>query len=204
MRSPVAPLLSALVVVALAVACSPSERDVPTAVTVPNTGSGTVTSVVDGGGEGGADGGAVKPEADAAADAGTACLPQASFSLDGGFGGTYAIRGTISFPAILPAQRVVLVSIVASVGNDVHQQAFATAAASDRFTYRIGGLTTNKYIVRIQADAGGNGTVTETGDYDGYYDGTSAGPILVRANATPVDVKGACLDLVDFGAGVKP
>ncbi len=190
-------LVSALVLCSAA-ACSSNERDIPSAITTPippTLGGGTSTKDA-----GATDGGTTS---DASQEAGVSCLPQASFSLDGAFGGNLAIRGTITFPAPLPAQRLVVVSIVAAVGGDPRQQAFAAGATSDRFTYRIGSLISSKYIVRIQADAGGNGAVNDPGDYDGYFNGTASGPILTRADAIAVDVKSDCLDLVDFGAGVK-
>ena len=198
MRPSFARLVSALVLFA-AVACSSNERDLPAAVVTPippTLGGGTPAK------DGGALDGATA--SDASQEAGVSCLPQAGFSLDGAFGGNLAVRGTITFPAPLPAQRLVVVSIVAAVGGDPREQAFAANATSDRFTYRIGGLITSKYIVRVQADAGGNGAVNDPGDYDGYFNGTASGPIRTRSDAVAVDVKNECVDKVDFGAGVKP
>ncbi len=197
--------LSSAIAVAIAVAvaaCSSGPRDLPSGVVnvTPSPGVG-IPRAPD---AGSSEGGTVVPTIDAGQEAGVSCLPQANFSLDGAYGGTLAMRGTISFPAPLPAQRVVVVSVVAQVGGDVRFQAFATAAASDRYTFRVGGLVTGKYILRVQADALGNGTAIDPGDYDGYFNGSAAGPILVRADAVPVDLKTDCLDKVDFGAGVKP
>lgn len=193
-------VLSISVVVLAFAACSSDDKAIPSAVVGPGqpaVGGGSTS-----GGDSGTDGGA---DADAATDAPLGpCLPESSFGLDGAFGGVLAIRGTVSFPAPLPAQRRVEISVVSTAGGNVRSQSFAAAAVSDRFTYRVGGLTVGKYVLRVQADATGNGVVNDPGDYDGYFDGTATGPILNRADAAFVDVVGACVDGINFGAGVKP
>ncbi|HQY63416.1 MAG TPA: hypothetical protein PK141_18580 [Polyangiaceae bacterium] len=138
---------------------------------------------------------------DADADAGT-CLPGGTLAMDAAFGGSLAVRGTVTLPAPLPSGRTFVLSIGLQSG-DTRTQTFFTATATDRFTFRIAGLAAGLYVVRAQVDVGGNGSVSDPGDYDGYYDGTAVGPIQVRADAKPVFLVGACLDNVNFGPGVK-
>jgi hypothetical protein len=191
-------VLSLSVVVLALAACSSEDKVLPSAVVGPG-------QPALGGGSKGADAGDGGADADATVDAPSGpCLPESSFGLDGAFGGILAIRGTVTFPAPLPAQRRVEISIVSTAGGNVRSQSFAAAAISDRFTYRIGGLTVGKYVLRVQADATGNGVVNDPGDYDGYFDGSATGPILNRADAAFVDIVGACVDGINFGAGVKP
>lgn len=142
--------------------------------------------------------------ADAGPEAGTSCLPGATFALDGGFGGTLAVRGTFNLPATLQAARIVVVSVASAAGGESHDQSFAATAPSDRFSYRIGGLVKGSYVIRVRADSNGNGLVTDSGDYDGYYDGSSVAPILTRADAKLVTLDATCLDAINFGAGIKP
>ncbi len=141
---------------------------------------------------------------DAGTDAGASCLPGATFALDGGFGGTLAVRGTFNLPATLQAARIVVVSVASAAGGESHDQSFAATAASDRFSYRIGGLVKGSYVIRVRADANGNGLVTDSGDYDGYYDGSAVAPILTRADAKVVTLDTTCLDALNFGAGIRP
>jgi len=192
--------VSALALACVFVAgCSSDERNIPAAVVgppapapvggsvTPDAGAADASTDIDGG-----DGG------------GGGCLANAAFAQDSAYGGTLAIRGRITFPAGLPAGRSVAVSIQAAVGGEVKQQGFATLAQSESYTYRIGGLIPGRYILRVQADATNNGSVADVGDFDGYYNGTASGPILLRADAVAVEVKDQCLDNIDFGAGIKP
>ncbi len=141
---------------------------------------------------------------DSSTDAGNSCLPGATFAFDGGFGGTLAVRGTFSLPATLQAARIIVVSVASAAGGESRDQSFAATAASDRFSYRIGGLVKGSYVIRVRADANGNGVVNDSGDYDGYYDGSSVGPIQTRADAKVVTLDATCIDALNFGAGIKP
>lgn len=193
--------LLGLGVISLVAACSSTERDIPAAVGVPATAAPTTpTNTPDGGAN---DATAPATDAGPVTDGGGTCLPTATFSLDGAYGGVLAVRGTLTFPAPLPQGRAVTVSFQAEVGGEIRQQTYSTLAISDRFTYRVGGLIPGRYILRVQADATNNGSVTDSGDYDGYFNGTSAGPLLLRADAVAVEVKDVCRDNLDFGAGVK-
>ena len=204
--------LSALVALASA-ACGPKDRSgLPDAVPGSNPVSPVVASRDGGASDATPDGIAPQPDAgDAAPDAGDAapdadagaCLAGATLSMDGAFAGALAVRGTLTLPAPLPAGRTLVLS-VGQASGDTHTATFVTATTTDRFTFRIGGLAAGSYVVRAQADAGGNGVVNDAGDYDGYYDGSAAGPILVRADAKVVVLSAACVDNLSFGAGVKP
>lgn len=190
----------ALFAVLFAAACTQEEKDIPTAVggrPSPNP-IGNVAADSSTG-----DGGTSDATSDDGSADGGACLANATFAFDSAYGGNFAIRGRVTFPASLPTGRVVNLSIQAAVGGEAKQQSFATTGITDSATFRIGGLLPAGYVLRVQADANGNGAVGDPGDYDGYYDGTASGPILVRADAVAITVKDACLDNVDFGAGIK-
>ncbi len=59
------------------------------------------------------------------------------------------------------------------------------------------------YVLRAGINQAGTADVGETGDLDGFYDGTSSGAIFDRQNARPFAVQ-ACTSLLDFGLGVRP
>jgi len=194
-------------------ACGPKDRTgLPDAVPGATPAAPVVVSQEAGAADATTDGVAPQPDAgDAASDAATAtdadagaCLPGATLSMDAAFAGALAVRGTLTLPAPLPAGRTLVLSVGLASGSDTRSMTFVTATATDRFTFRIGGLASGSYVVRAQADAGGNGAVNDAGDYDGYYDGTAAGPILLRADAKLVTLAAACVDNLAFGAGVKP
>jgi len=73
-----------------------------------------------------------------------------------------------------------------------------------RVSYRVRGLLPNSYVVRGQGDLSGTAIVGETGDLDGYYNGSAAGPILLRADATSVKLDVDCVGNVNFGIGIRP
>lgn len=210
-RSRLSALLVATGVIALAAlmtsGCAPKDRSgLPEAV--PGTAPAIPVSPGSDGGD--LDGATDAPSTDAEAglpdasvpDAGE-CLSGATLAMDAAFGGGLAVRGTLTVPAPLPAGRTLILSVSVSSG-ETRTQTFYVAAVTDRFTFRVGGLAAGSYVVRVQADVGGNGAINDPGDYDGYYDGTASGPILLRADAKVFTLTTQCVDKLDFGAGVKP
>lgn len=210
--APFAAIAAPLICAALA--CSPKDRSGLPEGVAGNSPSFPVLPAASASAEAGADG-SVLPQPTDAGDAGSPeaapidagpCLAGATWSMDGAFGGALALRGTVTVPAPLPVGRTVVLTVAQIVGtvSDAHTQSFTTTSASDRSTYRIGGLARGAYRIRVQADANGNGAVNDPGDYDGYYDGTAAGPILNAVDAKTVTLATDCVDKLDFGAGVKP
>ncbi len=195
-------LFAASLPLLLALACS-AEKPTPPPVSAPppERSFGASNPRPDGGQDSGSDA-ATPRDAATPLDAG-GCLPgTVGLGMDGAFGGTLAVAGTVTFPVPLEPGSVLVLSIAASAGTP-RAQTFAMAALGDRVTYRIGGLVSGSYVIRVQADATRNGLVNDTGDYDGYYDGSATGPLLTRADARTVVLQTTCIDRLDFGVGVK-
>jgi hypothetical protein len=180
-----------------ALACSESTERPKTSDSVPNGSGGGGGTVRDGG-----------AGADAAADAesdGGQCLP-GTYELDvaSAQGGALSIAGTIDLAQVVAVGKRFELSI--GTQNTAAAETFALIAASPlgKVNYRVRGLQAGSYIVRGQGDLSGSDIVGETGDLDGYYNGSASGPILLRADATAARLDADCVGNVNFGIGVRP
>jgi hypothetical protein len=70
--------------------------------------------------------------------------------------------------------------------------------------YAITGLADGEYFVQLRVDATANGMVGESGDWEGYYDGSVEAPIFEEAGAPAVVVRSAPTADVDLGIGILP
>lgn len=161
---------------------------------LPTVGSDADDAGGDGDG-GGDDGGApLCPEGDTAPD----------FRFVSGFGGPLAVAGELTTPAVVEANRAVVLELTDADGGEVRSAAFRSPGPPrDRFRYRITGLREGRWLVRAQIDQVGAPTVGDVGDLDGFYAGTEAAPLRDPAEADAIPLTDRCVEDGDFGIGVK-
>ena len=194
MRTVLAPTCLSLLVMVTALACSSTDKP-KTSDYVPN---------INGGGGSGSDGGLL---ADAASDAsdGGECLP-GTFDLDvtSNQGGPISIAGSVDLAQVVAIGKRFELAVGSQNSGAAEAFTLIATAPLGKVAYRVRGLLAGSYVVRAQGDLGGTEVVGETGDLDGYYNGSAAGPILLRADATAGQLDDDCVGSVNFGIGSRP
>lgn len=123
-----------------------------------------------------------------------------------GESGTNVVIGTVALPRMLPAGTTVGVDLeYVTDTNQSSSEAFQLGAATSSITYRVTNLpsTATNVMISVRADATGNGSSLDTGDFVGWYDGSSANPILDDTSAKAVAFTGACTGNINFGLGTR-
>lgn len=118
--------------------------------------------------------------------------------------GTLELEGTITLPAMPAGTKIELEVMYHSDGYFVDNVAPKTlAAGKTSLTYRYTNLPSDTTELRIGlfVDANGNGTLGESADYVGWFDGTATAPITNSDNAVVVTMTGACTTGVNFAVG---
>jgi hypothetical protein len=112
------------------------------------------------------------------------------------------IGGQVSFASSVAAGHQIAITVQSTSGTPSFTTSFSFPAARDSFTYRIHGLPAGTYTVQAQADITATTSVTDPGDLDGFFGGTTLAPIHTRADATNITIP-ACKNGADFGIGPK-
>ena len=131
------------------------------------------------------------------------CL-DGTYDIDKAWGftqGPYAIAGTVTLPAALPAGGGIQLNILSTSGNTID---FAFVATSKSMvTYRARGLSDGSWRICLRADVNMNNMLNDVGvDYTGCYDGTTSAPITMTGSATPIVLGAMCQSGKDFGLGL--
>jgi hypothetical protein len=130
----------------------------------------------------------------------------AAFDIDKPWGftqGPHEITGTITLPAALQSGRGIQLNIIQVSPGSGNTIDFATLTATKSMvTYRARGLSDGSWSICLRADVNGNNLLNDTGvDYTGCFDGTTAAPITMTNNATPIVLGGMNQSGKDFGLG---
>jgi hypothetical protein len=167
-------------------------------------------SIGSGGGTGGAGAGSGTPDGGVATDGGLVSTTDGGDCLSGTFeaevqtmlGDVNEIGGEISFSTSVAAGKQIAITVVSTAGTPNFTTQFTFPAARDSFSYRIHGLPAGTYTVEAQADVTGTTSVTDPGDLDGFFSGTTLAPVQTRADAMSITVP-PCKGGADFGIGPK-
>ncbi len=123
----------------------------------------------------------------------------------GFLGGKLGISGTVTLPKAPSGGGGTQIGYVA---EDTSGQplgsgaAYAGKVSGTQATYRLTGLVSGSYRVEIRVDADGDGQVGQPDDFEGYYDGTVAAPIMDFNNAHAINVGSSSVEGADFGIGI--
>lgn len=195
------------------VACTTEERPPPTSEAgAAQTGpTGGLSSGSGSGGSGGAGGDGT---GGAGAEGGNPsnCFPSTEamevvFPDTADVYGPYAVRGTVTLPAGLPAGMTVGTSatVVLRFFVDALNGSVSGTIRSDmipvdttEITYEIVNVDNGTVTVGIDVDMDGDGTIDIQEDWRGFYDGTVLDPIQAEFNARIINVID-CVDGIDFG-----
>jgi hypothetical protein len=180
----------------LIAACSSSTTHPPI-----GTGAGS-TSTGGGGGGVSLEGGATT---DGAADLDSGHCLNGTFDkdADSALGGANEIAGAVLFSTTVASGHTVVLTVTSTTNPTItYADTFAFSVAKDSFTFRVRGLPDGTYSLQAQADITGAAGVTDAGDLDGYYGGTTLTPIHTRADGTSITVP-ACKGGAELGIGPK-
>ena len=155
---------------------------------------------------GGGNGDAATGDSRVADSASGGCL-DATYDIDKAWGftqGPYAIAGTVTLPAALPAGGGIQLNILQVSPDSGNTIDFAFVPTSKSMvTYRARGLTDGSWRICLRADVNKNNMLNDVGvDYTGCYDGTTSAPITATDNATPIVLGAMCQSGKDFGLGL--
>ena len=134
------------------------------------------------------------------------CL-SGTYDIDKAWGftqGPYAIAGTVTLPAALPAGRGIQLNILQVSPGSGNTIDFAFVSTSKSMvTYRARGLSDGSWRICLRADVNMNNMLNDVGvDYTGCYDGTTSAPITMTDSATPIVLSAMCQSGKDFGVGL--
>ena len=117
------------------------------------------------------------------------------------------IKGTITLPSnVAPGSptQLSLEKAGPDPGGTQYIGSYVTEASKLTITYHVKLVQDGNYYLSFGVDQSGNGSFGDSGDLDGFYDGTTAAPIMTKANAPVVAVRGSCQSDRDFGVGPLP
>lgn len=138
------------------------------------------------------------------AGAGSGASAQINFAVDSSFdSGTSAITGAVSFPSGTASGRALQITVQKTTSGDTYtviDGTFTTNGASS-MTYRVTNVSDGTYKIRVRVDTDGNNSLIDSGDLDGWYNGTVLSPITSSSSATEVTVSGGDATGRDFGVG---
>ena len=115
--------------------------------------------------------------------------------------------GTISLPAnVAEGHATQLVIDKAGPGFTASQivGSFMTHAGVAEVKYRLRKLPDGNYYIRFRGDQTGNMMFGDSGDFEGYYNGSVAMPIASKADAPVFHLVEQCRINADFGVGSLP
>jgi hypothetical protein len=169
----------------------------------PSIGGGGTGGGVSGSGTGTQEGGAENDGAVVSTTDGGDCLSGTfDAEIETMLGDVNEIGGTVSFASTVAGGHQIAVTVQSTTGTPSFTTQFTFPAARDEFTYRIHGLPAGTYTVQAQADITATTSVTDPGDLDGFFGGTTLAPIHTRADGTSITVP-PCKGGADFGLGPK-
>ena len=119
-------------------------------------------------------------------------------------GGDYTISGTVSLSENTSSGHAIqfLVRRVDAPQYIVIEPLGSTNDAGT-FNFRIVNASDGGYKIAARVDANDSG-VLDTGDLDGYYDGTVSSPTQDDDAARTITIAGASVQDINFGLGERP
>ena len=164
--------------------------------TVDSGGGGDAGPLVDAGG--GTDGGG-------GTDAGQPPPGSLVFDASDIFEGSLWLAGTVTMPETSTGNSI-QINVAGEPDDGFPGNQLGLLGTTSRATvdYAVTGLAPGLYSIQLRVDATGNGMLGDSGDWEGWYDGTVAAPIADRASAASVEVRAGPVGGVDFGIGVVP
>lgn len=127
------------------------------------------------------------------------------YDASGFLGGKLSISGTVTLPKAASGGGGAQIGYVAEDAGGQPLGSYAASAGKVSGTqakYRLTGLVSGSYRVTIRIDADGDNQLRQPGDFEGYYDGTVAAPIMDVNNAHAIDVGSSSVTGADFGLGI--
>jgi hypothetical protein len=120
--------------------------------------------------------------------------------------GTLSIKGTVELPPTSSSQRFVQLYIYrsAGTGGGSQIQGSVQTTAAHEVNYTITGLPSGDYQIFLAVDETGNGIFSESGDYEGWYDGTLVSPKQNQASAATIVLSSVSRTGIDFAVGALP
>lgn len=131
--------------------------------------------------------------------------PAGSLVFEASFDGSLWLAGTVTMPTSSTGNQM-QINVVADPdeGFPGNRLGLLGSTSGDTVDYAVTGLRDGLYQVQLRVDTNGNGMLGDSGDWEGWYDGTVAAPVSDQASAAQVTVRGAPATGVDFGLGVLP
>lgn len=117
------------------------------------------------------------------------------------------IKGTITLPGGVPPGSPTQLSLEKAGPDPGGTQligSYATEANKLTITYHVKLVQDGNYYLSFDVDQSGNGAFGDPGDLHGFYDGTTAAPIMTKADAPVIAVRSVCQSDRDFGVGPLP
>lgn len=119
-------------------------------------------------------------------------------------GGALSISGQLSMPEATPAGHMIQFTLDRLTAPAYFSVEGAGSTNGDTvFDYRIVNATDGDYKIRFRVDLNDSGQF-DTGDLEGYYDGTVSAPIQDRSLAATLTLAGSAIEGADFGIGSSP
>ncbi len=129
------------------------------------------------------------------------------------FDGPYELLGTVTLPEGTPAGSGARLEFgfPTPFGISFQQSAEVETNLAGEVRFRVLDVDNGNFVIGLAVDTGDggvfnqpNGIYNETGDLRGYYNGTTASPVMNAGDAPLVQVAGSNLADLDFGVGAVP
>ncbi|HEX4925218.1 MAG TPA: hypothetical protein VFV50_14085 [Bdellovibrionales bacterium] len=117
--------------------------------------------------------------------------------------GSLSVSGTVTLPPFSSSGKFVQLYVErsAGTGGGTQIQGSVQTTSSHEVDYEITGLPSGDYKIRLAVDESGNGVFSETGDYEGWYDGTLTSPKQSAGSAATIVLVSVSRTGMNFGVG---
>jgi hypothetical protein len=117
------------------------------------------------------------------------------------------IMGTIALPSGVSPGRATQLSLEKAGPDPGGTQligSYVTEPGKLVISFHVKLVQDGNYYLSFGVDESNNGAFGDSGDLNGFFDGTVAAPIMSKADAPVIAVRGACQAGRDFGIGPVP
>ncbi|MEQ1876933.1 MAG: hypothetical protein ABL958_09830 [Bdellovibrionia bacterium] len=118
--------------------------------------------------------------------------------------GTLSIEGTVDLPDASAEGANIRLFIKRTNGSADQEKTGTVTTLSHEVRYSISGLPAGDYQIELQVDQTGNSLYSESGDIEGWYNGSLNSPIQNSTVATTIVLASVSRTNINFGAGLIP
>jgi hypothetical protein len=120
--------------------------------------------------------------------------------------GTLTIEGSVDLPTVSSEGSSIrlYISRSAGTGGGSQEKIGSVTTTAHEVRYSVSGLPSGDYKIQLQVDESGNGIFSESGDYEGWYNGSTTTPIQNSATAATIVLASVSRSNMNFGIGAIP